>query len=181
MLVSAETPVLAASPEVLARAKRVRLVLTDCDGVLTDGATWVGANGEETKRFSVRDGLGVERLRAFAGVETGIVTRESGGPVLARARKLGIAELHLGVRDKANALLAIAARRGLAVEEIAYVGDDVIDIPAMSFAGLAAAPADALRPVRERAHFVCPSRGGDGAFRDVAELVLVARLSSTPL
>lgn len=149
----------------------IRLVLTDCDGVLTDGTVWVSATGEETARFSRRDGLGVALLRE-RGVDTGIVTREAGGPVVPRALKLGIEELHLSALDKGSVLQAIAARRGLSLAEIAYLGDDVVDLPALSLAGLAACPSDADPRVQAVCHYVCTCPGGRGAFREVADLIL---------
>jgi 3-deoxy-D-manno-octulosonate 8-phosphate phosphatase (KDO 8-P phosphatase) len=168
------------SAETVARARRILLLLTDCDGVLTDGGTYCSERGEEFKRFSLRDGMGVERLRRHGSVETGIVTSEASGPVRARAEKLGITELHLGVRDKGAVVREVAGRRGLELDEIAFLGDDVNDVPALELCGLSACPVDAFSTVRARVHFVCPSAGGHGAFRDLAELILRARLGMTP-
>jgi 3-deoxy-D-manno-octulosonate 8-phosphate phosphatase (KDO 8-P phosphatase) len=167
-------PVAGAAPEVLARARRVRLVLTDCDGVLTDGTVFYSAYGEEMIRFGRRDGHGVERLRA-AGLDAGIVSREASEIVARRAEKLGIRELHLGVREKGPLVLEIARRLGLAPEQVAFLGDDLPDVPALRAAGLAACPADAFAPVRAEAHYVCRASGGQGVFREVVELVLFAR------
>ena len=164
----------------LERARRVKLVLTDCDGVLTEAGVWVSPRGEEAKRFSLRDGMGVERLRLLAGIETGIVTREDSEIVRKRAEKLGIAELHLGVSRKATAVREVAARRGLALPQLAFLGDDVNDLGAMEAVGFSACPADAFPAVKERAHFVCQSPGGQGAFREVAELILLALFGETP-
>ena len=169
------------SADTVERARRIRLVLTDCDGCLTDGAAYYSNRGEELKRFSLRDGMGVERLRIHARIETGIITREEGGPASARAEKLGVAELHLGAVDKSEVVRAVAVRRGLSLEEIAFLGDDVNDILALDLCGLAACPADAFLAVLKHVHFVCPSAGGCGAFRDLAEFLLRAQLGTTPV
>ncbi len=165
------------SANVLERAARVRLVLTDCDGVLTDGSVYYSERGEELKRFCIRDGMGVERLRA-AGVDVGIVSGETSPSLRQRAAKLGIVELHLGARDKLAVLEAILARRSLRAEEVAYVGDDTNDVGVMEAVGLAACPRDATSFARAAARFVCPNPGGHGAFRDVAELIIEARSAS---
>ncbi|HVN75933.1 MAG TPA: hypothetical protein VMT19_06425 [Thermoanaerobaculaceae bacterium] len=168
------------SQELIDRARRVRFVLTDCDGVLTEAGVFVSWKGEELKCFSLRDGMGVERLRLHVGVETGMITRESSGPAKARADKLKLAEIYLGVRDKLAAVEEIAGRRGLGLDELAYMGDDVNDVPVLARVGLAACPSDAFFLNRQVAHFVAPSPGGRGAFRDLAELILLARLRETP-
>lgn len=168
-------------PDILERARKVRLVLTDVDGCLTDGGVWVSETGEELKRFSLRDGMGVERLRRHLGVETGFVTREVTGFAAARARKLRVALLETGAADKGESLSRIGAERGVDLSEIAFLGDDVNDLPALRRAGLAACPSDAFFPVRAAAHLVCDGRGGDGAFRDLAETILFACLGETPL
>jgi 3-deoxy-D-manno-octulosonate 8-phosphate phosphatase (KDO 8-P phosphatase) len=158
-----------------ARARAVRLVLTDSDGVLTDNGVYYSARGEEMKRFSIRDGMGVERLRKLAGVEVGIITGEISGAVEQRAAKLQISELHLGIKDKANLLDQILARTGLEPREVAFIGDDTNDVEIMGRVGLAGCPADATPFARAAAHFVCPSQGGHGAFRDFAELIIAAK------
>lgn len=161
--------------ELMARAGRIRLLLTDSDGVLTDNGVYYSARGEEMKRFSIRDGMGVERLRKLAQVEVGIVTGEVSGPVQKRAEKLQITELHQGIRDKAAVLQAILEAHGLSPEEVAFIGDDTNDLEIMGLVGLSACPDDATPFAREAADFICPSRGGYGAFRDFAELIIAAR------
>ena len=170
----------AVAPDVVARASRVRLVLTDCDGVLTDGGIFYSPYGEEMVRFDRRDGMGVERLRALAGIETGIVTRERSEVTARRAEKLGIHELHLGALDKAAVLEDVARRRDLTASQVAFLGDDVNDLPVLARAGLAGCPADAFESVRESCHYVCRAPGGHAAFREFAELVLHAVLRETP-
>jgi 3-deoxy-D-manno-octulosonate 8-phosphate phosphatase (KDO 8-P phosphatase) len=164
-----------APPDFAARARQLRLVLTDCDGVLTDGGVYYSERGEELKRFNIRDGMGVERLRKLAGIETGIVTGEFSGSVSRRAEKLGIAECHLGAKDKAAVVRGILERLNLHSGEVAYLGDDVNDLPAFGVVGLTACPADALDEVAAAAQVVLRRAGGQGAFREFAELVLRAR------
>lgn len=156
------------------KACLIKLLLTDCDGVLTDGGVFYSERGEELKRFSIRDGMGVERLHKLAGVEVGIVTGERSGAVEKRAEKLGIAELHTGARDKFAVLEEILARRDLAPEQIAYIGDDTNDIQVMQRVGLSACPADAIQYTKAVADYICLHSGGHGAFRDFAEFIISA-------
>lgn len=157
------------------KAQKIRFVWADCDGVLTDSGVYYSGAGELLKRFSVRDGLGVERLRTLAGAETGIITGEQSPSVVKRAEKLGITELHLGVQDKAAVVRDVARQRGLGLDEIAYIGDDVNDLAAMQLVGLSACPADARPEVSQAADYICHNNGGHGAFRDLAELIIRAR------
>lgn len=150
----------------------IKVVLTDCDGVLTDGGVYVGPTGELMKRFSIRDGMGVERLRD-AGVVVGIVSGERSSALVARAEKLAIKELHLGIRDKLAVVDDLCERLGCSRDEVAYLGDDVNDVPVMRAVGFAGAPADALPQAREVADLVCAAPGGHGAFREFAEAVLI--------
>jgi 3-deoxy-D-manno-octulosonate 8-phosphate phosphatase (KDO 8-P phosphatase) len=180
-MVSAPMAALAARPlpvfELQARARRLKLVLTDCDGVLTDGGVYYSADGEALKRFSMRDGMGVERLR-LAGIETAILTREVSAPVERRAAKLRLSHAFLGVADKRAHLEAIQAATGIGRAEMAYIGDDVNDLAILASIGdegLTAAPADAMPDVLRVVHRACPSRGGHGAFRDFAEWILKLR------
>lgn len=154
------------------KAAAIRLLLTDCDGVLTDGTVYYSANGEEMKRFNLRDGMGVERLRRLAGVEVGIVTGECSPAVQQRAAKLNIVELHEGVKDKAAALQTILCHHGLRGDQVAYIGDDTNDLGIMGEVGLTACPADALPMVQRVVDVVCGRRGGEGAFREFAELII---------
>lgn len=164
--------------EAQARAMRVKLVLTDCDGVLTDGGVYYSASGEELKCFSMRDGKGVERARN-AGIDTVIVTGERSSSVRARGEKLGI-EVHLGIEPKAPFVLELLAKRGLTRAEVAFIGDDVNDLGALALvreAGLAGAPADAQSAVRAAVHRVTEAQGGKGAFREFVEWLLELRAS----
>ena len=156
------------------RLRRVKLVLTDCDGVLTDGSVYYSELGERFKRFNIRDGMGVERLRVLANVESAIVTGEVSESVVRRAEKLGIVECHLGAKDKASVVRSILARRDLSGAEVAYLGDDVNDLPGFELAGVTACPRDAVDEIKMRADIVLTHRGGEGAFREFAEILLVA-------
>lgn len=159
-------------PEIFMKAKKIKLVLADCDGVLTDTGTYYTADGEAMKRFSIRDGMGVERLRKHVGVETGIVTGEASDVVKARAKKLNITELHLGIKDKAETFKEILQNNNLKADEVAYIGDDTNDIEIMKLAGLSACPADATIFAKEVADLIVNSYGGFGAFRDLAEIII---------
>ncbi|MBE0642751.1 MAG: HAD-IIIA family hydrolase [Bacteroidetes bacterium] len=163
------------------RARRIRLLLTDNDGVLTDTGVYYGPEGEAVKRYSIRDGMGMERLRVL-GVETGIITGEKSLNLKRRAEKLKLKHLYLGVKDKSTALVRIRQETGYSNDEIAYIGDDVNDLGIMDVVGehgLTAVPADAMPQVRAMAHYICAWRGGNGAFRDFAEALITLRLNNT--
>ena len=155
-----------------ASAARIKILLTDVDGVLTDNGVYYSENGEVMKRFSIRDGMGVERLRKLAGIDTGIITGEISPSVVRRAEKLQIRELHLGIRDKRGRVEEILQRLQLRWEEIAYIGDDVNDLEVMERTGLTACPADAMPQVSGIVHYHCRARGGYGAFREFAEWLI---------
>ncbi len=169
------------SADIIQRAQRIKMVLTDNDGVLTDGGVFYGENGEVFKRFNIRDGMGVERLRKHANVETGIITGEFSPSVKMRSEKLRITELHLGIKDKPAVLNDILARHSLNVNEIAYIGDDTNDVEVLGVVGLAACPNDAMSFAKQKAHYICEQKGGQGAFRELAELIIWAKQQSTNL
>ncbi|MBC7922425.1 MAG: HAD-IIIA family hydrolase [Ferruginibacter sp.] len=156
------------------KAGKIKLVLTDSDGVLTDNGVYYSANGEEMKRFSIRDGMGVERLRNHR-IETGIVTGETSPSVAKRAEKLRITELHLGVKDKATKLQEIMLRKHLRAEEIAFIGDDTNDLEALQRVGLSACPADATIFAKQICDYICATNGGHGCFRELAELIIASK------
>jgi 3-deoxy-D-manno-octulosonate 8-phosphate phosphatase (KDO 8-P phosphatase) len=158
------------------RASRIKLVLVDVDGVLTDTGIYYSAEGEAMKRFSIRDGMGVERLNNLANVECGIVSGEDSDIVRRRAEKLKIEEIHLGIKYKADAFEEILQRKNLTSNEVAYIGDDTNDLDIMLAAGLTACPADATKFARDAADIVVKSNGGHGAFRDFAEIIIQAKL-----
>lgn len=157
------------------KALPIKLLLTDCDGVLTDNGVYYGADGELMKRFSIRDGMAVERLRNTFGIDVGIVTGEASGSVVKRAEKLHISELHLSVKNKSIKVREIAQRLKLELHEIAYIGDDINDVDIMEIVGLRACPADALPFAQEHADYVCQNKGGNGAFREFAEQIIAAK------
>lgn len=154
------------------KAKKIKLLLTDCDGVLTDGGVYYGESGEVLKKFNIRDGMGVERLRKFADVQTGIITGELSPSVAKRAEKLKISELHLGIKDKPAVLQEILSRLNLQSEEVAYIGDDTNDVEIMGLVGLTACPSDALIFAKRAANYICEAKGGEGCFREFAELII---------
>ncbi len=160
------------------KAAHIKLLLTDCDGVLTDNGVYYNALGEELKRFSIRDGMGVERLRKLANVEVGIITGENSTPLLRRAAKLNISELHLHSKDKVRTLLSILDKNNLSAHEVAYIGDDVNDLSVMEMVGLSACPGDGMEAVKNIADYVCKALGGQGAFREFAELIIQAKLAA---
>lgn len=157
------------------KAARIKLLLTDCDGVLTDGGVYYGEAGEVLKKFNMRDGMGVERLRKLAGVDTGIITGETSASVVARAAKLTITELHLGSKDKLALLAGILERTGLQASEVAFIGDDVNDLAIQQAVGLSACPADAARQNKAIVDYCCEAKGGEGCFRELAELIIDAK------
>lgn len=164
--------------EIKQKAKKIKLLLTDNDGVLTDGGVYYGENGEELKKFNIRDGMGVERLKNLVNVETGIITGELSPSVKKRAEKLKINELHLGIKDKSSLLLEILLRKNLSSEQIAYIGDDVNDIEIMKVVGLSACPNDAISFAKNQADYLCENKGGNGAFRELAELIISAKMEN---
>ena len=158
--------------EIKEKAKKIKLVLTDNDGVLTDTGVYYSPKGEEFKRFSIRDGMGVERLLNEVNIETGIITGETSGSVKKRAEKLKITELHLGIKEKHIILDNILNNRNLLAENVAYIGDDYNDLEIIKLVGLSACPNDAMPAIKELADFICTNKGGNGAFRDFAELLI---------
>ncbi len=159
---------------VAARARRIRLVLFDVDGVLTDGGLYLGDDGQEYKTFHSRDGHGMVMLRD-SGVTLGIITGRRSEVVRIRMQSLGIQHVHQGCRDKLPPFIELAERIGVPHDQVAYVGDDLMDLPVMRRVGLAVAVADAHPVVREHAHWITPSAGGRGAARDLSELILDAQ------
>jgi len=161
-----------AGAELRSRAARIRLVLLDVDGVLTDGRIWFGPEGEALKAFDVRDGHGIVRLRDQ--VDFGVISGRPGRATQKRLEELGFKHLVFSQRDKLDGY-ATLAHLGFADDEVAYMGDDVNDIPLLRKVGLSAAPADAYPEVLPEVHFVSRHAGGRGAVRELCELILEAR------
>lgn len=153
---------------------RIRALVVDVDGTLTDGGMYYDASGEAMKKFNTRDAHGMKCLRQ-AGLQVGVVTAERSAAVDARIHKLGIEHYLPGQNDKRAAIEVLAAQWGCALEDIAYVGDDLTDLPAFEAAGIACCPADAVDAVRARADYVTALPAGAGAVREVCELLLAAR------
>jgi 3-deoxy-D-manno-octulosonate 8-phosphate phosphatase (KDO 8-P phosphatase) len=157
--------------EVQKRAARIKLLLMDCDGVLTDGRVWLFENGEEQKGFHTRDGLGIDLFHR-AGLRSGIISGRTSAAVQKRAEGLGMSFVRQGCEDKRKAVAETLEQAGVENLEVAFIGDDLNDIPLMIQSGLGVAVADAAVETREHAHYVTAVAGGFGAVREVIELIL---------
>ncbi|MBI2413242.1 MAG: HAD-IIIA family hydrolase [Deltaproteobacteria bacterium] len=153
------------------KLKKIRLVIFDCDGVLTDGRIIYNDEGQETKVFDVRDGHGI-KLMARAGIESAILTARESKTVEHRAANLGIELVFQSMKDKLAGLEEILKLRPFKLEEIAYMGDDIIDLPVLKRVGLAVTVADGVDEVKEMADYITSRPGGRGAVRELAELIL---------
>lgn len=155
-------------------AKKIKMLLLDVDGVMTDGRIILDNQGNETKAFHVRDGRGIKLLQK-SGIQVGIITGRNSEVVNIRARELGITEVHQGIKDKILVFDAILTRHGLRDEEVAYIGDDDVDVEIFKRVGLAAAVSDADPCVRPHVHYIAKAEGGRGAVREVINLILKSR------
>jgi 3-deoxy-D-manno-octulosonate 8-phosphate phosphatase (KDO 8-P phosphatase) len=153
--------------------KRVRALALDVDGVLTDGGFWWGPNGEEWKRFCFADVMGVS-LAKKAGLIVALISGEDSPLVDRFASKMGITDVEKNCKDKAGALRSFAERRGLALSEVCFMGDDVNDLEAMRITGMSAAPSSAVPAVLKAAAFVATKPGGNGAVRELVDAILLA-------
>ena len=162
------------SAEIERRAARVKLLLMDCDGVLTDGRITLLENGDEEKSFHTRDGHGLVLLHR-AGLRSGIISGRTSNLVERRAHELGIHYLRQGTHDKVRDFDELLEVAGVADHEVAFIGDDVTDIPLMQRSELAVAVADAVAETRAAAHYVTRLPGGFGAVREITELILKAQ------
>jgi 3-deoxy-D-manno-octulosonate 8-phosphate phosphatase (KDO 8-P phosphatase) len=160
--------------EIHAKARDIRLVIFDVDGVLTDGSLFLGDDGQEYKAFNSRDGHGMKMLQ-HCGVMIGIITGRSSEVVRIRMRSLGIEHVYQGRREKLPAYEELCGKLGLQDNQVAYVGDDVVDLPIMRRVGLAIAVNDAHPLVIRHAHWQTPHAGGRGAGRDVCEMIMQAQ------
>jgi 3-deoxy-D-manno-octulosonate 8-phosphate phosphatase (KDO 8-P phosphatase) len=156
------------------RLKKIRLLLLDVDGVMTDGRIIFDSNGVESKFFNVKDGHGIKMLQR-AGIEVGIISGRESKVVANRATELGIGLVFQKATDKLSPYLKILADTGFSDEEVAFVGDDLIDIPVLKRVGFAAAPSDAVAEVLPFVHFVTGKPGGWGAVREVSDMLLKAQ------
>lgn len=160
--------------DINARAANIKLVAFDIDGVMTDGGLHYTDDGHELKTFNVQDGLGVVLLRR-AGIKVAIITGRTSNVVNCRAKDLGVEHVFHGVGDKGAVSGQLLEQLGLQWSELAFMGDDLIDLPAMTRCGLAIAPANARPVVKERAHMVTEASGGKGAVREAVEFLLAAQ------
>jgi 3-deoxy-D-manno-octulosonate 8-phosphate phosphatase (KDO 8-P phosphatase) len=160
--------------DILEKASRIRLVVFDVDGVLTDGNLYIGDDGQEYKAFHSRDGHGIKMLMGH-GVEVAIITGRTSRVVEHRMKNLGISHVYQGKLEKLPAFQELTQKLGVSEEQTAYVGDDVVDLPVMRRVGLAIAVQDAHPLVRQHSHWQTPNSGGRGAARDVCELIMEAR------
>lgn len=154
--------------------KKIRLFATDVDGVLTDGGMYWSDSGDQIRKFNAWDGLGLGLLQN-AGIVVAFITMDQTSLVSLRAARLGISEIHQGVKDKLSALKALSLKYDLGFEEIAYMGDDVNDVPALQAVGFSATPANGREQVRRTVQYVCNANGGEGAVREVADMILAAQ------
>lgn len=160
--------------ELTEKAKQIRIVLIDVDGVLTDGRILYSAEGVEIEAFHVRDGVGL-RAAQRAGLVIAVLTGRVSAAVARRAKELGISEIHQGVADKVGTYETLLRRYGLTDAAAAYIGDDVNDLPVLARAGLSVAPADAEEEVKARVAYVTARVGGRGAVRELIDLILKAQ------
>ena len=160
--------------DVLVRARRVRLLTCDVDGVLTDGRIYVDDHGHETKAYSALDGVGIALLQR-AGITVAWITGSTAPAVTIRARNLGVAHVVLGAADKLAPWEQLRRQLGLAPEQCAHIGDDLPDLPILVRCGLAVTVPNAPAPMQQHAHFVTRAHGGGGAVRELCELILSAQ------
>jgi 3-deoxy-D-manno-octulosonate 8-phosphate phosphatase (KDO 8-P phosphatase) len=184
---NARIPAMPKKSSAQARARRIKLLLFDVDGVLTDGKLFLfpvstsesggAASGQivvEAKGFHAQDGAGISIAR-IAGIKAGLITRRNSETVALRARDLKLEQVHQGIRNKLKAFREILSAERLSASEVAFVGDDVVDLTVMRNCGFSVAVANARREVKQAAHYVTPHAGGDGALRDVIEFILKAQ------
>ncbi len=162
------------SAQVIERAAQIRLLILDVDGVMSDGLIYMGNSGEELKAFNVRDGYGI-RCALTSGIEVAIITGRKAKLLEDRCETLGITHLYQGQSDKLLAFRELVDKLSLSADQIAYIGDDLIDWPVMAQVGLSVAVADAHPVLLPRAHYVTRIAGGRGAVREICDLILIAQ------
>ncbi len=160
--------------KISAKAKKIKLLITDVDGVLTDGKIYLGANEQEFKAFNVKDGKGIKLLQK-AGIEVAIITGRQSQAVTRRAQELSIKEVHQGIADKIKVFNEILERYNLDKSEVAYIGDDVNDLEILKQVGFSASVRDGIKQVKEEVDYVTRFVGGQGAVRELAEVILNAK------
>jgi len=160
--------------ELQKRASGIRMLVLDVDGVLTDGKLYFDHNGNELKAFNTRDGMGIKALQQ-SGIEVAVITGRKSEAVTQRMTQLGVQHVYQGREDKLNAFLHLLKETGLDAQQICFAGDDWIDLPVLLRAGLAVSVADAEDHVKDRAHWITQRNGGDGAVREICNLILKAQ------
>ncbi len=160
--------------DALQYAKKVKLLLLDVDGVLTDGGLIFASGGDELKRFHAQDGLGITMLRE-CGIEVGIITARNSAVVARRAEDLKLTHVYQGARNKLTIYEEVLKKTGLRPMQTGYMGDDWIDLPLINRVGFAATPANGVIEIRQRAHYVTEQSGGNGAVREVCDLIMEAQ------
>lgn len=159
------------------KLSKIKLLAMDIDGTLTDASLYYSEHGELLKRFSTRDGMGITLLHK-GEIKTAIITSETSPIVTARAKKLKIEDVVLGSHDKSGSLKELAEKYSIELENIAFLGDDVNDYHALGVAGFSACPSDAVPKIKERVDYICKTSGGNGAAREVAEMILLSQHKS---
>lgn len=161
-------------PQLEAKLKAIRLMALDVDGVLADGRLILGEDGCEFKTFDVKDGFGIRAL-LLSGIRVAVITGRESEVVKRRCEKLGIKDVHQGVAKKGAALAALLEKHGIEAQNACFIGDDANDLAVLKMVGLAACPTDAVPEVRDACDYVAARKGGRGAVREVAEMVLKAQ------
>ncbi len=162
------------SSDIDTKLKKIKLVITDVDGVLTDGGMYYNDEGEYMKKFNTRDSMGMELLLKN-GIKTIFMTRENSQIVKERAKKIKIVDLYSDVQNKEEMIPEILEKYGVTVDEIAYIGDDVNDLEIMKVVGFSASPNDGINIIKKNADYVCEKLGGEGVFREITELIISRR------
>jgi YrbI family 3-deoxy-D-manno-octulosonate 8-phosphate phosphatase len=153
------------------KCKKIKLLITDVDGVLTDGGMYYSEKGEILKKFNTKDGMGIEILRNH-GIKTVFLTKENSKIARLRGKKVNVDGIYVNIAFKEKELLKICKRLNVTPDEVAYIGDDINDIKIISKVGLSACPNDAVKDVKQRTDYLCKLNGGEGVFREFAELIL---------
>jgi 3-deoxy-D-manno-octulosonate 8-phosphate phosphatase (KDO 8-P phosphatase) len=156
------------------KLRNIKLLLLDVDGVMTDGGIYFSNSGDEFKKFNILDGYGITKLHR-AGIKIGIITGRVSNIVTKRAKELGITEVYQNLENKLEVYELLKTKWNLSDAEIAYIGDDEFDLPVLERVGFSAAPSNAVPTVKKQVHFVCTRGGGNGAVREVIDLILQKR------
>tara|TARA_B100001971_G_C18225962_1_gene560417 strand:+ start:742 stop:1236 length:495 start_codon:yes stop_codon:yes gene_type:complete len=153
------------------RLKKIKLVITDVDGVLTDGGMYYSKDGEFLKKFNTRDAMGMELLLDL-GIKTIMLTRENSNIVKARAKKIKVSELYSGVLNKKSLLKKILKKYNVKLDQVAYIGDDLNDLEIMKSVGFSVTPSNGIDQIKKISNYVCKLNGGDGVFRELADIII---------